>query len=106
MMRRLIPWLFHLFILPPSPTLSLEVTAVIPPVTHAKGKSKMGMSVWDDSATALGRAHNVITNDELKVLSSIPFHELVSLHIHKLVQVCNSILPVSLFRFVCTCGWA
>nr|POF16088.1 hypothetical protein CFP56_15579 [Quercus suber] len=63
---------------PPSPTPSLEVTVVTPLLTCAKGKSNVGMSVWDDPATTLGRAHNVITNDELKGLSSIPSHELAS----------------------------
>ena len=85
---------------PPSPTPSLEVTAVTPPLTHSKGESKIGMSVWDDLATALGRAHNVITNDELKGLLSIPSHELVSRHIHKFMQVSNSALLVSLLDFV------
>ena len=89
---------------PPSPTSSLEVTTVTPPLTRTKGKSMVGMSVWDDPATTLGRAHNVITNDKLKGLSSIPSQELVSRHIHKLVQVCNSVLPASLFRFSYTCG--
>ncbi|XP_050259657.1 uncharacterized protein LOC126704670 [Quercus robur] len=55
--------------------------------THSKGKAKVGKSVWEDPAIALGRAHNVITDDELKGLSSIPSHKLVSHHIHKLVQV-------------------
>ena len=82
---------------PPSPTLSLEVTVVTPSLTRTKGKSKVGMSVWDDPTTALGHAHNVITNDELKGLSSIPSHELIGRHIHKLVQVCNSVIPASLF---------
>ena len=86
-------------IAPPSPTSSLEVTAATPPLIRAKGKSKLGMSVWDDPATALGRAHNVITNDELRGLSSIPSHELVSRHIQKLVQVCNSVISTSLFGF-------
>ena len=84
----------------PSPTLSLEVTAITPPLTRLKGKSKIGMSVWDDLATTLGRAHNVITNDKLKGLSSIPSHELVSWHIHKLMQVSNSALLVLLLDFV------
>ena len=99
---------FHLSILPhpPSPTPSLEVTAVTPPLTHAKGKTKVGMNVWDDPVTALGHAHNVITNDELKSLSSVPSHELVSRHIHKLVQVRNSVPPVFLFKLACTCGRA
>ena len=85
---------------PPFPIPSLEVTTVTPPLTRSKGKSKIGMSVWDDPATALGHPHNVITNDELKGLSSIPSHELVSRHIHKLVQVTNSALLVSLLDFV------
>ena len=69
----------------PSPTPFLEVAVVTPPLTRAKGKSKGGMGVWDDPVIALGRAHNVITNDELKGLSSVPSYELVSRHIHKLV---------------------
>ena len=85
---------------PPSPTPSLEVNAVTPPLTRSKGKSKIGMSVWDDPATALGRAHNVITNDELKGLLSIPSYELVSRHIHKFMQVSNFALLVSLLDFV------
>ena len=52
-----------------------------------KGKSKADFSVWDDVITALGRAHNIIILDELKSLSTIPFHKLVNHYIHKLVQV-------------------
>ena len=85
---------------PPSPTPTLEVTVVTPPLIRSKGKSKIGMSVWDDPATALGRAHNVITNDKLKGLSSIPSHELISRHIHKLVHVSHFALLVSLLDFV------
>ena len=89
---------------PPSPTPSLEVIAVTPPLTRAKGKDKVGMSVWDDLAIALGCAQNVITNDELKSLLSVPSHELISQHIHKLVQVCNSIPPVFLFSLLVLVG--
>ncbi|KAK9998066.1 hypothetical protein SO802_017669 [Lithocarpus litseifolius] len=70
-----------------SPTSSLEVTASTPSITRLKGKRKVGKSVWDDPTTTLGRAHNVITDDKLKGLTSIPSQELVSRHIHKLVQV-------------------
>ena len=73
---------------PSSPTLSLEVTTFTSPTTRSKGKGKAGKSVWDDPTTAMGRAHNVITDDKLKGLLSIPSHELVNCHIHKLVQVC------------------
>lgn len=51
------------------------------------GKSKVDASVWDNVSTALGKAHNIITADELKGLSAVPFHELVNRHIHKLIQV-------------------
>ena len=70
-----------------SPTPSLEVMAITPLITSSKGNSKIGKSVCDDLATALGWAHNMITNDDLKGLTSIPSHELVSPHIHKLEQV-------------------
>ena len=70
---------------PSSPTLSLKVTAFTPPTTHSKGKGKAERSVWDNLATAMGHAHNVITDDKLKGLSSFPSHELASRHIHKLV---------------------
>ena len=70
-----------------SPTPSLEMMTISPLTTCSKGKAKVGKSVWDDPATTLGRAHNVITDNELKGLLSIPSHELVNRHIHKLVQV-------------------
>nr|POF26876.1 hypothetical protein CFP56_45610 [Quercus suber] len=57
-----------------------------PPRTW-KGKEKKGESVWIDPATALGRMQNVISEDEFKALSLVPSHELISRHIHKLVQV-------------------
>lgn len=75
-----------------SPTPFLEVIAITPPITRLKGKSKVGKSMWDDLVIALGGAHKVITDDKLKGLTSIPSHELVSCHIHKLVQVYHSTL--------------
>ena len=84
---------------PSSPTPSLEVMAITPPTTHPKGKSKMGKSVWEDPATAIGQAHNVITENELKGLASIPSHELVSCHIHKLVQLFHFNLTSHYFDF-------
>ena len=86
--------------IPSSPTLSIEVTDLTPPITRSKRKGKIGKSIWDDPATALGRAHNMITNEELKGLSSVSSHELVSCHIHKLVQVW--VFPIfPSFNFVC-----
>ena len=68
-----------------SPTPSLEMMMFTPPTDCSKGKSKVGKSVWEDPATALGRANNVIIDEELKGLSSILSHKLVSRYIHKLV---------------------
>ena len=59
--------------------------------------------------TALGRTHNVISEDKLKALSLMPSHKLVNHHIHKLVQLRSSFLLTlfSLFYFIilniCTC---
>lgn len=50
-----------------------------------KGKNKMDSNIWDNVATVMGRAHNIVTPDELKGLSVVPSHELVSHHVHKLV---------------------
>ena len=76
-----------IYTVPSSPIPSLEMVTFSPPTTRSKGKSKIGKRIWKDPATALGRAHNVVTDEDLKGLSSIPSHELVSRHIHKLVQV-------------------
>ncbi|KAK9988118.1 hypothetical protein SO802_028357 [Lithocarpus litseifolius] len=80
---RLLP--LSLFGTPSSLTPSLEMITFSPPTTRFKGKANVGKSVWDDPATALGQAYNVITDDELMGLSSSLSHELVSRHIHKLV---------------------
>nr|POE83049.1 hypothetical protein CFP56_18538 [Quercus suber] len=68
----------------PSPAVSIEELPS-PPWTR-KGKEKKGEGIWVDPATTLAQVHNVISDDELKVLSSVPSHELVSRHVHKLMQ--------------------
>ena len=78
------PAIQSLFLTPFSPTPSLEMRTFSLSITRFKRKAKVGKSVWDDLATALGRAHNAITDDELKGLSSISSYELVSPHVHKL----------------------
>lgn len=82
-----------LFGTPSSPTSSLEMMTFTLPTTCSKGNDKVGKSVWEDPVTALGRAHNVITDDELRGLSSVPSYELVSRHIHILVQVFYLTIP-------------
>ena len=59
--------------IPSSSTPYLEVMAITPPTTRLK-KEEEGKSVLDDLVIALGRAHNVIIDDELKCLTSIPSH--------------------------------
>ena len=59
--------------IPSCPTPYLEVMAITPLTTRSK-KEEEGKSVLDDLVIALGRAHNVITDDELKCLTSIPSH--------------------------------
>ena len=86
--------------LQPSPAVSIEELSS-PPQTW-KGKEKKGESVWTNPATTLGQYHNVISDDELKALSSVPSYELVSRHMHKLVQVSFSqIFPSHTYVFVC-----
>lgn len=68
------------------PTLSLEELTPRPNILD-KGKTKIGLDVWEDTATAVGRAHNVVISEELKSLSTVPSHELVNHYMHKLVQV-------------------
>ena len=44
-------------------------------------------TVWDDEGLAVERAHEVMTIEDLKVFSSVPFNVVASQHVHKLVQV-------------------
>ena len=70
-----------------SPTASVKEITPCPKKAHGggKGKSKVDANIWDDATTVMGRAHNVVIPKELKDLNSVPSHELVSRHIHKLV---------------------
>ena len=52
-----------------------------------KGKEKVGSSVWFDAEVAVDRANEVFTLGEMKEISSTPFHEVMSRHVQKLVQV-------------------
>ena len=68
-----------------SPTTLLEeITHPKRQKTTAKGKEKVGSqtsSVWDDAGLALVQAFNAVTTEDLKVLSSVPSHEVVNQHI-------------------------
>ena len=65
-----------------------------------KGKEKVGSSVWSDAEVAMDRANELLTFGEMKEISSIPSHEMVSRHVHKLEQVILLILVHSFFLFV------
>ena len=66
-----------------------------------KGKEKIGSSVWSDAETAMDRANELLTPGEMKEISSVPSHEMVSRHVHKLVQVI--LLIFVLFCFILKC---
>jgi len=55
--------------------------------TGEKGKEKVGASIWADVETALARANDLMTPDELKEIVGVPSHKMVNRHVHKLVQV-------------------
>ena len=49
-------------------------------------------TIWNDERLALDRAHGVMTTEDLKVFSGVPFNTVASCHIYSLVQVrslCN-----------------
>ncbi|KAL0010998.1 hypothetical protein SO802_006106 [Lithocarpus litseifolius] len=50
--------------------VSLKVLTPRPKRTRScdKGKDKIGAIVWEDATTTLGRAHSIVTMNELKVL--------------------------------------
>ena len=63
----------------------------------SKGKDKVGSSVWSDAEAAMDRANELLTPREMKEISSIPSHDMVSRHVHKLVQVILLILVLFFF---------
>ena len=63
----------------------------------SKGKEKVGSSIWSDAEAAMDCANELLTPGEMKVISSIPSHEMVSRHVHKLVHVILLILVHSFF---------
>ena len=65
----------------------------------SKGKEKVGSSVWFDAEAAMDHANELLTPGEMKEISSIPSHEMVSRHVHKLVQVILLILDHFFFSF-------
>ena len=44
-------------------------------------------TVWSDRGLAMDRAHGVVTTEDLKVLTGVPFNVVANQQVHKLVQV-------------------
>ena len=61
--------------------------------TGDKGKENVGCSVWEDAGVTMDRAGELLTPGEMKEISSVPSYEMVSRHVHKLVQVVVLLLP-------------
>ena len=81
-----------------SPTTLIEeipTPASKRPRVTDKGKEKVdsrSSCVWDDMELEVERTHGVVIAEDLKVFSITPFNEVVTCHVHKLVQVthlCN-----------------
>ena len=53
--------------------------------TGDKGKEKVGASIQADAGATLARVNEVVMLEEMKEISSVPSHEMVSRHVHKLV---------------------
>ena len=82
-----------------SPAISIE--EVLTPKkrkTGYKGKEKVGSTIWVDAEAAMTRANEFLTPEEMKEISMVPSHEMVSQHVHKLVQV---IFPLLYCFFLC-----
>ena len=56
-------------------------------------------SAWVDAGEAMARANELLNLEEMREISSIPFHEIVSQHVHKLVQVAFPLLFFFFFFF-------
>ena len=49
-------------------------------------------TIWSDERLAVDKAYRVVTAEDLKVFSGVPFNNVASRHVHKLVQarsLCN-----------------
>ena len=44
-------------------------------------------TVWDNEGPAVDRAHKVVTAEDLKAFSDVPFNVVANQHVHKLIQV-------------------
>ena len=79
-----------------SPSTSIEELLTLVskrPRLSSREKEKVDprtSTIWSDERLAVDRAHGVITAEDLKVFSGVPFNTVASHHVHKLVQVRSS----------------
>ena len=91
-----------------SPTISIE--EVDPPTkkrkTGEKAKEKMCSNAWTDAGAAMARANELLTPEEMREISSVPSHEIVSQHVHKLMQVASSLCCcyIYIYIYLSTCS--
>ena len=72
-----------------SPTSSLELIVSSGGGSKAKATSKVSISSFQEGiGTAAHKAHDAISLEDLEPLMGNPPSELMSSHIHKLMQVC------------------
>ena len=64
-----------------------EVPAPKKRKTGYKGKEKVSSTTWADAEAAMTQANELLTPEKMKEISLVPSHEMVTQHVHKLVQV-------------------
>lgn len=83
---------------PASPTSSLELIISLGGGFKAKSTSKASIaSFWEDVGTAVQKAQDVISMEDLDTLMEKSPRELMLSHIHKLMQVCVLHLSYAFF---------
>nr|POE75313.1 hypothetical protein CFP56_19034 [Quercus suber] len=79
-----------------SPTSSLELIISLRGGSKAKATSKVLIaSFWEDVGIATQKAHDTISVEDLEPLMGKPPSELMSSHVHKIMQVLGESLYVS-----------
>ncbi|XP_065619540.1 uncharacterized protein LOC136063291 [Quercus suber] len=82
-----------------SPATSIEeIPTPASKKQRTSGKEKAdsrSSTIWDDERLAVDRAHEVVTTNDLKVFKDVPFTEVASRHIQRLVQVLGESIHIT-----------
>ena len=85
------------------PTSSLELIVSFRGDSKAKAMSKVLIaSFWEDAGTTMQKAHDAISVEDLEPLMGKPPSDLMSSHIHKLMQVCVLVSYAHIFCLTVT----